>query len=62
MKIILLDLDVTLEPIESNNGHNVVISCTNFRWPKLLVKWIRYDIELIGERYLILDNGDLLIR
>lgn len=44
------------------DGKSVNISCKNFGVPKPYVKWTRKNIELMGNRYLILDNGDLQIR
>lgn len=60
--IIDLNLNETDEPVEIMDGHDVVIGCKYSKLSKSHVKWIKCDDELHNERYLTLDNGDLLVR
>lgn len=57
-----MNLNETDEPVEITDGHDVVIGCKYSKLSKPHVKWIKYDDELHNERYLTLDNGDLLVR
>jgi hypothetical protein len=44
------------------DGLTVTLGCPGLDEPKPLAKWFRNGVELTGERYTLLENGDLEIR
>lgn len=56
------DIEEFPDDVATVAGLDVNLTCKVFGSPKPEVKWVRDGLELTGERYRILDNGNLEIR